>query len=193
MKARDYCFISYDIEDPQSRLWAEWIARQLPAGSSLEAVVPHPSWALGYWTCSLRETVAAARLIVAVLTPGFLSASHPFVQELRRLVLQESTDSQAGQGAVPRLLVALVQDCSAWLDEGSVLYRAPFVDLRPLLEAKLTCHRSFLEQLQAWGFSQPELGPSAARGAAAGARPLLSADSRGPGALSAWLARSGAQ
>lgn len=193
MTGRDYCFISYDTGDLLAQLWAEWIARQLPAGSPLEVVVPHPSWALGYWTCYLRDTVAASQHIVAVLTPGFLSTSQPFVQEMRRLVLQESADFQRGQGAAPRLLVALAQDCSAWLHEGSILYRAPFVDLRPLLEAELTCRRSFLEQVQAWGFPQPGAGAAAAKGAAAGARPLLSAGSGGPGTLSAWIARSGAQ
>lgn len=148
MTEKDFCFVSYDTEDPLAQAWAQWIARQLPAGCPLEVVLPHPSWALGYWTCYLRDKVAAARHIVVVLTSGFLSTSHPFVQEMRRLVLQESTDSRHEQGAQPRLLVALAEDCSAWLHEESILYRVPFVDLRALREAELTCRRDLLAQAQ---------------------------------------------
>lgn len=186
MTGKDFCFISYDTEDPLAQAWAQWIAGQLPAGFPLEVVVPHQSWALGDWTCYLRDRIVAARHIVAVLTSGFLSTSHPFVQEMRRLVLQESTVSLHEQGAQPRLLVALAEDCSGWLHEGSMLYRAPFVDLRQLREAELTCRRSLLEQVQGWGFSLP------GSGASAGASPLLSAGSPGPRTLSAWIAQSGA-
>ena len=139
-----YYFIAYDVQDACAQQCASWIGGRLGKA----AVVPQPTWTLGYWAPYLEQVMRRAERLIVVLTPGFLLSAEPFVQYQRTLVLQEGAASSQEHYSITRLLMALAGDCESLLHDAAVFSRLhEWVDLRPLLNAEQACQQILLDVL----------------------------------------------
>jgi len=134
-------FISYDTQNPSAQRWAAWVYEQLHQGG-VSVVLPQRTWALGYWHQYLQAVVEGAERVVVILSQSYLAAPDAFVEGQRRLVMQMPSS---------RLLVVLLEECQSLLPEGSVFYRASWVDLRSAFNGEAQASASLVEAVQALG------------------------------------------
>jgi len=146
-----YYFIAYDVQDARAQQCASWIAGRL----GNVAVMPQQCWTLGDFAPYLEHVVGRAERIIVVLTPGFLLSAEPFVQQQRRLMLQEGEAPAQEHQPLSRLLLVLAGECTALLHDASMFSHVQeWVDLRPLLNAEEACQQMLLDALCLAGASE---------------------------------------
>ena len=147
----EYYFIAYDLQDARAQQCASWIAGRL----GNVAVMPQQCWTLGDFAPYLEHVVSRAERIIVVLTPGFLLSAEPFVQQQRRLMLQEGEAPAQEHQPLSRLLLVLAGECTALLHNASMFSHVQeWVDLRPLLNAEEACQQMLLDALCLAGASE---------------------------------------